>query len=688
MLRRTCERTWASRVFCHAASYSTKSSLPRSRSAGNGLLQVTATATTTSGRSQLPAKCIWGAISSTPLPSSRRYVQRNAFEALGIYPPLAANLKSSMAIDTPTPLQRNFIPPILDGRDVLIRDTTGSGKTFGVLLALLDKPRKRLGPNQLPGITSVVVVPNQELAYQLLAWTRSLFPSATEQELHEMIQVIVTPTPSLTSPLIPNDLLDNPKNRHRRRRVSYGTSSSAASESSSLLASSASPASASSALPLSSSSSPSTSTTPLTVDEQVQLLTKSLPHVLVATPARLWNLVQRGVLDLSGIETLVLDEVDHLIRLPKRFASQREIRNRDQHPRPTELAVLEILRSARAAGRGLENEVEKESGSTGSSAVSKGGAKSRSGDTGSTMVDSSERIQVIASSATMNRPMRYWLEKNGWVKEPEWVDNTKSIILPEGIEHHCVVIGPQLIRNMKLESDHAPWVKQESNTITKSSGDMRRTAAAEIDWAEKDQAWQTADKDVSWKEKQLATPGADPTAEVAVERFGDDDDRMLEGVAMACMLDNVKNACVFFCSPFSLSTLATRLEMDFGLSVQQITKAFGIEDGQHDRDHDPRESVTNASTAIAKAGKTQSKGIYIAHESNARGLDLPGLSHVYIVGLPSSPSSYVHMAGRTGRMGQKGQVVTIIRDDAHLEDRARTLFRMLNVDVKPFVHVE
>ncbi|KAF9959496.1 hypothetical protein BGZ72_009548 [Mortierella alpina] len=535
-----------------------------------------------------------------------RSIHQNAFESLGIYAPLATNLKNAMTIQEPTLLQRQFIPPILEGKDVLIRDTTGSGKTFGILLSLLSKPRRRIGPQHQPGITSVVVVPNQELAFQLQSWARSLFPTADQQQLQEMIQVVVTPSFSLPTDDAANSSITFKKPRHTARKGKNDQESTYTQTAGSREA-----------------------------DAQVQRLQKSLPHVLVATPSRLWTLLQSGVLDLSGIETLVMDEVDHLIRLPKRFASQRQIYNRDLHPKPAELAVREIIRSAQAVGRNVE-----------------GGE---------------DRIQIIAASATMNRPIRHWLETNGWVVQPEWVDTTKSVVLPTGIQHHCLVVGAQSIRNMKLTSDAIRW--NDKRTLEERAKD------GEIDWAAEDRAWQKEqmDKDSTWKKEQLAAPNATPGLDTAAEeKFRDDDDRMLEGVATACMLDKVQSACVFFCSSFSLGDLATRLEFDFGLPVKQIQSAFAGEESQ------PK--------AAGSGG--HGKSIYLAHEANARGLDLPGLTHVYIVGMPSSPSSYLHMAGRTGRMGREGQVVTIIRDDGHLEDRARSLFNTLNVPIEPFSHVE
>ncbi|KAF9339893.1 hypothetical protein BGZ91_004347 [Linnemannia elongata] len=603
--------------------------------------------------------------------TTRRYLQQNAFEALGIYKPLAENLALTKQITRPTKLQRSFIPPILLNKDVLIRDTTGSGKTFGVLLSVLNKPRRKLvvgkgvnvgGGN---GITSVIVVPNQELAFQLVDWTRELFPSLWEEEgeafLDGMIQAVVTPPPSPIDPSLTGKTAGagsgrytstGKKARHRPRATS--------------------------------------STNTKADQDQIQKLAQNPPHVLVATPHRLWDLLQRGVLDLSQIETLVLDEVDHLIRLPNRYASLKQVLNRDLHPKPAELAVSEILRSAQAAGRyppalapaaatGQEPEPSAQDQDT---TTSGGGKVARTGK-------GADRIQIVAASATMNRPMRHWLETvRGWVQDPTWVDTTKSVVLPEGIEHHCVIVGPDSVRNMRFDTSESEKV----------DGERGEKEEVEVDMAETDRAWNhskdksntltSKEKEAAWKERNLTAPGviSSDLDTGAVERFRDDDDRMLEGVAMACQLDEVKSACVFFCTSFSLKDLATRFEFEFGLPVKTIQNAFPLHQQLL-----PSSTSTSASALTTTATATMKKrstGIYIAHEENARGLDLPGLSHVFIVGLPSSPSSYLHMAGRTGRMGERGEVVTILRDDEFLEDRARSLFRMLNVKVEPYRHVE
>lgn len=51
------------------------------------------------------------------------------FEELGVdYYVLRGVQRAFPHVETPTPLQSKFIPAVLEGRDVLIKDNTGTGK--------------------------------------------------------------------------------------------------------------------------------------------------------------------------------------------------------------------------------------------------------------------------------------------------------------------------------------------------------------------------------------------------------------------------------------------------------------------------------------------------------------------------------------------------------------------------------
>lgn len=70
---------------------------------------------------------------------------------------------------TPTPIQRQAIPALLQGRDVLAVAPTGSGKTLAFLLPMVAQllPAQGAGGASRPaGLHGVVVSPTKELAMQ------------------------------------------------------------------------------------------------------------------------------------------------------------------------------------------------------------------------------------------------------------------------------------------------------------------------------------------------------------------------------------------------------------------------------------------------------------------------------------------------------------------------------------------
>jgi superfamily II DNA/RNA helicase len=55
--------------------------------------------------------------------------QTLSFEELGVDSFVLKGAQRAFPhVETPTPLQSNFIPAVLQGRDVLIKDNTGTGK--------------------------------------------------------------------------------------------------------------------------------------------------------------------------------------------------------------------------------------------------------------------------------------------------------------------------------------------------------------------------------------------------------------------------------------------------------------------------------------------------------------------------------------------------------------------------------
>jgi len=85
----------------------------------------------------------------------------SAFSALGLSEPLSRAL-SELGYETPTPIQAQSIPALIDGRDLIGQAQTGTGKTAAFALPLL----QRLDPAHA-GTQALVLTPTRELAIQV-----------------------------------------------------------------------------------------------------------------------------------------------------------------------------------------------------------------------------------------------------------------------------------------------------------------------------------------------------------------------------------------------------------------------------------------------------------------------------------------------------------------------------------------
>ncbi len=87
-----------------------------------------------------------------------------SFASLGIAPVLVEAL-TALGYEEPTPIQREAIPPLLAGRDILAQAATGTGKTAAFALPLLQQlPPTSPAPSR-PLV--LVLVPTRELAVQV-----------------------------------------------------------------------------------------------------------------------------------------------------------------------------------------------------------------------------------------------------------------------------------------------------------------------------------------------------------------------------------------------------------------------------------------------------------------------------------------------------------------------------------------
>lgn len=84
------------------------------------------------------------------------------FADLGLQPSLTDRCKS-LGFNEPTPIQRQAIPVILSGSDLIGCAATGTGKTAAFLLPMLQK----LMATKRPGVRALILSPTRELAAQI-----------------------------------------------------------------------------------------------------------------------------------------------------------------------------------------------------------------------------------------------------------------------------------------------------------------------------------------------------------------------------------------------------------------------------------------------------------------------------------------------------------------------------------------
>lgn len=90
----------------------------------------------------------------------------NGFATLGLHEALI-NAATALGYEEPTAIQREAIPPLLEGRDLLGQAATGTGKTAAFALPMLHRigaGEDKEGPREVRGL---ILVPTRELAMQV-----------------------------------------------------------------------------------------------------------------------------------------------------------------------------------------------------------------------------------------------------------------------------------------------------------------------------------------------------------------------------------------------------------------------------------------------------------------------------------------------------------------------------------------
>jgi ATP-dependent RNA helicase DeaD len=131
-------------------------------------------------------------------------------------------------------------------------------------------------------------------------------------------------------------------------------------------------------------------------------------------------------------------------------------------------------------------------------------------------------------------------------------------------------------------------------------------------------------------------------------------------------LENPTSALIF-CNTKRNVEFTAALLSQFGFDAEGLTSDLT----QNKREH---------LMAKIKEGKLR---FLVATDVAARGIDIPELSHVFMMEPPEDPESYVHRAGRTGRAGATGTAITMVDVIQKMElERIATRFKIKFEEIK------
>ncbi|KAJ3025273.1 UNVERIFIED_CONTAM: hypothetical protein HDU68_007318 [Siphonaria sp. JEL0065] len=411
-------------------------------------------------------------------------------------------------------------------------------------------------------------------------------------------------------------------------------------------------------------------------EHQHTLLQQHTPTTLIATPRRLLDVVvNQRLVDVSRLQTLVLDEADSLVRVPSRYETNKEKLNRINHPLFSELVVDYIikLRRPESFGGSIGSKLTKKQ-LAGPSIAPLPASISRAQQHSSTLLETrarqipntvvdaaaARRLQVVLCSATINNPVRRELERmRGWIVDPIVMDVNGTHGAPPCIEHVCLIVEKdgRTIRNM-----HS---KEEQDRIYAESN-KERDAKDSVDpvWISK-----------------MKFPALE-----------DDDPRIIKIVANLCKQESVKRGILFLNSNISCARVVEQLKK-LGIKAARISEDVDYQTtvsnfmAHHHSPSSPDSLATVeapptfTTTPVVKSSLffQSNQELMVISEHNARGLDLPDVSHVFLVGPPSSPASFLHMSGRVGRFGKSGKTILVLGGERY-ERKQADLFKLLAIN--------
>ncbi|EGC35752.1 hypothetical protein DICPUDRAFT_78552 [Dictyostelium purpureum] len=543
------------------------------------------------------------------------------------------NVLKEMKIDKPTIIQKKTIPALQSGVDAYIVDETGTGKSFGVMLEIMNRYYKDILENKTTNHSNknneiikpkyIIISPTRELAWQFGYWIRNLL----------------------------NRLL--PENKEQLSKVQLAVNGIASEE---------------------------------ILRKQLLL---SNPDILIGTSNMLYPLVVNGFLSIDNLNMLYIDEADQIFQTLGKDAIEKQKKIRRDHPLPSSLLFNEIKRKVRENNHfyteTFEDQVKK--------------LLKKNQHTSKPLLDETENqkpkyiktdrpFQTIFSSATIGNTTKKEIKDRDWI-------NVKSQFITALDENKVKSKDIRVNKNGEYfhgDLELAPFREQLSIInrlnhyfITVDSENQLINGVVDV-----------------WRNLK-------PT--IAIGILSND-----ANISKICETIRKRNINCFTLShamnfqSFNVTHLPDSPEKEQILKDSELEskyKEINIkreikyrekerknklkQERKLQQQHQKNEKLDEEDENVLEILKEYEKEwkldqldnksvLYLAKEDAIRGIDIEDVSHVFILNIAVKPSSYLHMIGRTARMGKFGNVVCIY--NASLSPKYLNTMNQLNIPFK------
>ncbi|KAJ3530352.1 hypothetical protein NM688_g7723 [Phlebia brevispora] len=494
----------------------------------------------------------------------------DSFEQLGLNRAVVMALQEAFPnVKQPTRMQAEFLPLVISGKDVLLKDRTGTGKSFALLLALLNRPRRYIPRKDASGkyvkqpITSCLfIAPHRDLVHQFLYWIQCMYNSTLHTFAFD----------SIAQTILRNN-----------------TSS---------------------------------------IEEQAKRIRANPPHILLGTPQAILDAMdlENDPISLKNLSTIVVDEADYLIEhTPKQVtkeALQKFTRDIHRHPSPTRQILdriyspwIKLLRSQEDARK----------------------------------LPPMRRAQLVMASATLKSSFRAYVQSraSGWLylageKASTVTPATEELKKINEADVAAVFGGSSLL--------HSALVVSNDGDISNIPGAISVPDDAD---ASEEVATEQLETQSTAAEEEPSTGSLSPPANSneGANEFADTpspfNPASLEAVAATFAVRVPQLALLVLPASSPVRRAVTELR-SLGVNAHAL---------------DVMQDESGGLFLLKKeAAAVDNPTLLVSTLATTRGLDLPNLTHVFILGMPRelTTEEYLHMAGRVGRFGRAGHVVCVV----------------------------